>query len=33
MKKTVLQTDTGRGIENTQVDGRNSLKELGKLAL
>jgi len=30
--KTVLETDTGGGIEYTQVDGRNVVKELGKLA-
>ena len=29
---TVPQTDTGGLVEHTKVDGRTSVKELGKLA-
>jgi hypothetical protein len=29
---TVPQTDTGGLVEHTEVDGRTSVKELGKLA-
>ena len=29
---TVPQTDTGRRVENTEGNGRTSVKELGKIA-
>jgi hypothetical protein len=31
-RATVPQTDTGGLVEHTEVDGRTSVKELGKLA-
>jgi hypothetical protein len=31
-RPTVPQTDTGGLVEHTEVDGRTSVKELGKLA-
>ncbi len=32
IRMTVPQTDTGRRVEDTQVNGRTLVKELGKLA-